>query len=228
LPINESVGWRVCALGNYEVNEITILQQLIKPQDICVDIGANAGLYAVLMAKAACHGRVMAFEPVPLYKHILNLNIALNNLSNVVLHDYALSDSIGEIEMSVSKDGSYSSMKSTGRKEEARKIFIHTHTLDELFVPSNTAANIIKIDVEGAELLVLRGGSRLLASPQLRPRALLVELSEVNQAAYEYAPQDAVDFMKQYGYTVYSPTRKGIRKGWPVDKGSEEALFLLD
>ena len=69
-------------------------------------------------------------------------------------------------------------------------------TLDEMFANPRRPTDVIKIDVEGAELLVLRGASRLLSDAHLRPRAILAELNPTNQRTYGSAPDELVAFVR--------------------------------
>ena len=89
---NESVGWRLIGAREYEDWEMDSLAELIRPDDICIDVGANVGLYTVFMARHAISGSVIAFEPVPLNRDLLNLNVRLNQLSNVEVRGSVVCD----------------------------------------------------------------------------------------------------------------------------------------
>ncbi len=86
----------------------------------------------------------------------------------------------------------------------------------------------MKIDAEGAELLVLKGGHVLLSTPELRPRAVLVELAALNQLTYGYRPENVIEYMKEHGYNVYSVTPTGTKRGWSSEDSSVDALFLAE
>lgn len=222
---NEDVGWRLLYFKEYERDEIEVLEHLIREDDTCVDVGANIGIFSVFMARKAFRGKTLAFEPVPLNLSVLGVNLELNSTSNVSVHGLVVSDSTGLVRFSVSEDAAYSSMRSVQAKPETEVLKAQSDTLDNLFAEKGQRADVVKIDVEGAELLVLKGGERLLRTPGLRPRALLVELSAENQAIYGYSPGDVISYMETLDYDTYSITSKGLEKGWP-SQGATNALFL--
>lgn len=225
---NEDVGWRIIAQRDYEWNEIQCFQRLIRKDDVCVDAGANIGIYSVFMAEKAHKGRIISFEPVTINQRILALNAALNGLTNVEVRDSLLSDVAGTVEFSVSEDSAYSSIRPTNRKKEARTLRVQADTLDDLFAERGQRVDVIKIDVEGAELLVLKGGEKLLSTPELRPRVLLVELASDNQAVYNYRPEEVTEYLRGLGYSVFSIVNGDFDEGWSREKGSIEAVFLLE
>lgn len=223
---NEDVGWRIIAEKDYEDQDIECFLGLVREDDICVDIGGNIGIYTVLMSSRARKGQILTFEPVAINRSLLSLNIELNNITNAKVYDLALSNSTSPIQFSVSEDAAYSSIRPTGRKEEATSVTVPSDTLDNLFASKGRGVNIMKIDVEGAELLVLQGGAQLLADRNLRPRAILVEVNPVNQTPYGYTPEDVLRFMEQFDYQPFSITDDGVKRGWPHGRASEDVLFL--
>jgi len=225
---NEDVGWRLMTRKTYEENEIQILEELIKKKDVCLDIGGNIGIYSIFMAKKAFQGKVIAFEPIPINRNIIALNASLNEIKNIEIRDCVLSDISGSIEFSISEDSAYSSLKATNRKEEAYSFVVQSKTLDELFTKENKKVDIVKIDVEGAELLVLKGGKGLFSDINLRPRILLLELSSKNAATYGYKPESVIEHMASLGYTAYSIMNFSVKKGWPCKGCSENVLFLSE
>lgn len=136
--------------------------------DTLHDIGANFGLYAVLMARAHPALRVEAYEPVARTRAKLARNLALNGLTDRVrLHAVALSDTAGEATIAIDPRSSGLSTLASAAPEAARRAYAASETvptarLDDLTeVAGRTIA--LKIDVEGHEPAVLRGASRLLA-----------------------------------------------------------------
>lgn len=222
---NEDIGYNLLSFKDYEKSEVTILEELIRKDDVCVDVGANIGIYTVFMARKADEGQTIAFEPVPFNRSILAVNLELNGIANVQVRECVLSNAIEEVKFSVSEDAAYSSLRPTGAKKEVSSLSVHADTLDNLFAKREQRVDVLKIDVEGAELLVLKGGERLLSTSELRPRALLVELGPRNQSNYGYQPKDIIAYMERLGYVVYSATNKGFEKGWPL-VGKGNALFL--
>lgn len=224
--LNEAVGWQVVSDGTYEPHELNALKSLICSDAVCLDVGANIGMYAISFAALVPNGRVVAIEPDRLNLAMLRLNIELNGFNNVEVLPLVLSDVVGSLQFSVSSDGAFSSLKDTGRKPIARTITVESSTIDRLMEEGIfSAVNICKIDVEGAELLVLRGAKTLLRDRSLQPAALLVECNAVNQRAYGYNPRDILDLMNSWNYDANSVTEGGIVRGWPAPTGGEYVLF---
>jgi len=223
---NEDVGWRLISVGKYEATEISVLEELICENDVCVDIGANIGIYSVFFALKAYGGQVIAFEPVELNRKLLELNLVLNGIDNVRIEQSVISDCNGKIKFSVSNDASYSSIISTGRMKESEVIEVDSKTLDNQFYLLRKKIDVLKIDVEGAELLVLRGGKNLLSDVTLRPKVIIVEVNKENQSVYGYNPIDVIDYMEEFGYNTYSLKSNGKFPGWSPDEAIEDVIFL--
>lgn len=226
VPVHEDIGWRLRVHREYEVDSISCLEKLINKRDVCIDVGANVGIYSLFMAQKACNGKVIAFEPLSLNRHMLCINAALNRIENIDVRDSVLSDKPGVVEFSVSEDAAYSSMRPTGRKKEISSLKVQASSIDEIYAEGGQRVNVIKVDAEGAELLVLQGAEKLLSTPHLRPRVLLVELNAQNQAPYNYGPEDVLMYMKNLGYSANSVSNKGPISGWSSASSAEEALFL--
>lgn len=223
---SEDVGWRLICDGSYEALELSWAESFIQPGDTCIDVGGNIGVYSIVFGRRTGNtGEVYVFEPVPLNIKILEANCALNGIDNIHVIDAVVSDKDGTLSFSISEDAAYSSIRPTGRKEVSGSIIKKSITLDSYFIGKSDHIGIVKIDTEGAELLVLKGAKNILTGIH-RPRALLVELDEVNQKPFGYKPSDVIHYMNTCGYSVFSITDKGIEDGWPLSRCSEDALFL--
>jgi FkbM family methyltransferase len=225
VPANGDIGWRLISRRGFEDSQIANLERLIAEEDLCLDVGGNIGIYTVFMASKATRGKVVTFEPVRLNRNVLEINVALNGLQNVEIMDLALSDSPGFVQFAVAKDGAYSSILATGRGEGAVKVLVETTTLDEMFASKGKRVDVIKMDVEGAELLVLKGGRNLLSHPGLRPKALLVEISEQNFRLYGYAAKDIFEYMESLGYRHRFVGDPGLRAIFGRTSSDANAVF---
>lgn len=134
-------------------------EEVLAPGDVLVDIGANIGYFARIGAKLVGEqGTVHAFEPMPEALRVLKENI--KGIPNIQLHEVALSAEQGTGEFSVNKHGDTSSL---GRHPGAlRTIRVSIDTLNNVLQTANRI-DVIKIDVEGYELEVLRGAKKVLA-----------------------------------------------------------------
>lgn len=171
-----------CWLGTYERGTQQRLQRLIRPGDVVYDIGANAGYFTLLAARlVGTDGAVVAFEPSRVNIALLQRHLRLNGVGNVTVIDAAAADADGTIEF-VATDGlatGHLTGAYVGSAPVADGIASAVTLVQAVKVDSLVAAgrmrppNVMKIDVEGAELSVLEGARQTLLS--YRPR-LIVEL----------------------------------------------------
>lgn len=142
-------------------------------EGMCVfDVGANIGYYTLLAARAAGpSGRVYAFEPEPRNFGLLTRNIAENGLSNVRLVNAAVSDRAGHVRLHLddANFGAHSFEAGSVRTSSGRSVEVETVCLDSFADEARAfeAGVLVKVDVQGAEALVVEGGRRLLALPRI-------------------------------------------------------------
>jgi len=156
----------VYTLGIYEPQIICLLRAAVKPGDFCIDVGAHLGYLTLVLSRMVGHsGRVVSFEPVPENFRALQENIRLNKATNVDLHNTAISDSSGAISIACVAQQTFSwtpSAVSQNSADNLNTIICNSVTLDDFLAGTPRIPRLIKIDVEGAELLVLRGAIRIL------------------------------------------------------------------
>lgn len=175
---NEVVGQLILA-GDYEDQDIRHIMAKIKPNDVFLDVGANVGLFSLMLASEFPTISVHAFEPIPINVALVNLSKLLNGMENIHLNQTCVGDRDGEIEFSVSSDSAFSSIIDTGRVSESMRIKSKIIKLDSYILKQQiTHVDIIKIDVEGAEKLVLLGAEKLLSD--MKPRLIMMELYDPN------------------------------------------------
>jgi len=144
-----------------------------KRGDVVIDIGAHHGIYAIKAAKQGA--RVMAFEPNPSNFELLSLNIAANCLTNVEAVNIAISDTNGAITLFMHRNSSCSTTvkeilrpEEYGRLHHGRTVEVSCRTLESACAGIDLSGGLIKIDVEAAELAVIRGAGRILSTPGIR------------------------------------------------------------
>ena len=137
--------------------------RLVRPGDCIIDIGANVGYYTMVAAKlVGPKGCVHAFEASPHNFPWLQTNAALNPVAKIHVHAQAVTDRDGEIEFytaSADRTG-YSSIRNLG-DQTGSVAKVPTIALDSM-LDDLPATRLVKIDVEGAELLVFKGMQRLI------------------------------------------------------------------
>ena len=191
-----------CWLGSYESRKQKVFEALITPGSVVFDIGANVGFYTLLASVlVGGSGRVYAFEPVQRNLRYLRRHISLNHLNNVTVIDSAVSDVTGRARFSVSGSSAIGSLSEQGEIEVA------TLALDDLDASEyERARSHLKIDVEGAELKVLRGAEVFLRT--WRPSILLAT----------HGPDvhlDCCRFLLGIGYNIRSVD------GQPIERTNE-------
>jgi len=207
------------ALGVYEYRKTKLFYDLIREGMTILDIGAGRGNYSVLFAKLMHDkGRVLAFEPEPDQCLWIKKNIQANNYKCVALHQYALSDKEGSATFYPGHGlGSLVSPPSWRIPDELQKgpITVKTRTLDNVLNEEHIKdVHIIKMDVEGGDLLVLRGAERTLQSNNV---SLLMDVDVFSNAERK----ELFNLLNYCGFEIY---RIG-RELKPINKANELFLF---
>jgi FkbM family methyltransferase len=150
--------------GLYEPAETSLIQKILRPNMTFVDVGANIGWYTLLAAsKVGVKGRVISFEPEPLNNALLKQSIALNNFQNVILMQKCLSNCNGTTKLYLAGQnfGAHSIVRQTSTRPT--DIDVETQKLDDVLTEIGiNNVDILKIDVEGAEALVLEGSQQTI------------------------------------------------------------------
>lgn len=162
----KGLRWKVgssnhgCWLGTYELEEQVFFTRVVRPGMVVWDVGANAGVYTMLFSRLVAEsGAVMAFEPLPSNCDNLISHIRVNDLSNVTVFSVAVSDRKGMNGFSIASSNSMGAI--TGKSSS---LMVSTIPLDSLVVEEKYAVpDLIKVDVEGAEGLVLDGSREILS-----------------------------------------------------------------
>jgi FkbM family methyltransferase len=139
-----------------ERDQLSRAAALVRPEDICFDVGANVGLYTLLLAPR-CR-RVVAFEPVPRNLRYLHRHVELNRLENVTIAPLAVTDREGLASFAPGDNCAVGHVDESGTQPVA------TVSIDGFVAQYGLAPSFIKMDVEGAEVLVLRGAERTLTA----------------------------------------------------------------
>ncbi len=198
-------------LGYYEKETVSFLKKIILTGDVFYDIGANIGYYSLLFSVlAGPTGRIHAFEPSVREFSFLTENVHINRLVNVYLNQLAVADVCGIMEISVLENPAYGAYNTLGipthedianlpfRKETIRSI-----TLDDYYSLYNARMpSIVKVDVEGAELCVLKGGKKLLSRDD--SPLLVLEICPSTLMGLGVEPGQIIELVKDYGYHLYS------------------------
>jgi FkbM family methyltransferase len=201
--ISSMIYWR----GHHSLAIVRFLRDYLRPQMTFVDAGANIGEITLVAAKRLHEGKVLAFEPMPKAFARLSHNVRLNELRNVALFNVGLFDRSGRLPLYVKRDLPYGtcndgvpSLFSGGSDREAATIPLRTFDAMAFAIGLNRL-DVMKIDVEGAELMVLRGACGAIA--RFRP-VVIIEISESNYRKAGYSANDLLAFFSERDYNVRS------------------------
>lgn len=193
--------WSIYYTNDYESECTALLRELLNPGDTVLDVGANIGWYSTLCALLTGEaGSVFAFEPVPSNFDALTENIRLNAMEkSISAHRVAVGDENGEIEVhSFPHQVGADSLSTLGRDNYSisRAPMV---ALDDFLAQSKIdAVHCVKCDVEGAELMVLRGGKQLFSSDNAP--MVLIELNDETGAYFGFDRAQVLEVLKSYGY----------------------------
>ena len=181
-------GVHSCWIGTYEFDKQRAFAEVTGRGATVLDLGSNVGFYTLLAAElVGCSGHVYAFEPVQRNIEFLRRHIALNKLTNVTVIEAAICELTGRRRFQFHESAAMGHLSDDGQTE------VNTVTLDDFVFRWGATPNSIKIDVEGAELLVLQGAREMLS--QHRPAVLL--------ATHSHALRDqCLDLIAEHGYLV--------------------------
>ena len=157
--------------SGYEDYEAEVVEAFVRPSMLVVDIGANVGVYTLLLGKLVGQdGQVFAFEPEPKNFALLRRNIEQNGYTNITPVPKAISNRRGRLRLHRDKVnlGAHSIAKAN-LLDATDSVEVDTLTLDEFVasVPGDKSVDFIKMDVQGAEGLVVEGAEKTLKAPNV-------------------------------------------------------------
>ena len=182
-----------CWIGLYEWEKARLLARTLKPGMVFFDVGANVGYFTLLASRlVGPTGRIFAFEPLRRNLTYLRRHIAMHNLENVTVVEVAVSDSEG---FATFDPGSNAS---SGRLSQQGSVHVQTVSLDkEISAGRLPVPDILKIDVEGAEVQVLDGLKKTLETA--RPKVCL-DIHSFLGPSFVHLDRDCKDIMAEHGY----------------------------
>jgi len=199
-------------VGLAEFEEMAFLLHFLRNGDWFVDVGANIGAYTVL-ASACAGARSISIEALPATFGKLMRNVAINGIADrVEAHNCALGARPGELSFSAGLDTmNHVVMDGSG------DVVVPVRTLDELCGERIPA--LIKVDVEGYETEVVRGGGRILSDPD--QLAVIMELNGLG-SRYGFDDKSLHERMLDYGYcsVSYDPFGRELIEVSPCWKGN--------
>ena len=190
--------------------------KFILPTDTIIDGGANQGIFSLAFASLSQKIKIFSVEPFKYCHKILKENLKMNLFKNVTIIPKVLSNKIASHQLDYSKSNvSASIVRDFGGE---KTLTIASTTIDEIASKYQLKKiDLIKLDIEGAELAALKGGSRSIK--KFIPKIVL----ECNN--YEY--KKIYKFLKKFKYTSYLLTKNGFVKKINSITKSEANIFFL-
>lgn len=201
LDLTDAEQAKIYFYGHYhERYEAQLVQQLLDVDEVFWDIGAHVGYFSLVAAiTLKGTGQIVAFEPGSIAYARLAENVALNPFTNIRICRLAVSDGAGEAVLYLAGEtaDSSASLYPQGQDQDRREV-CRTVPLDQFLLEEGLRRpDLMKIDVEGAELAVLQGAAKMLAASQ---PLLLIEMEEKNLQAAGTTKGAIQHFLTAYGY----------------------------
>ena len=186
-----------CWLGSYEYPIRKAYERYVGLGSIVLDIGAHVGYYTLLASKlVGPDGHVYAFEPLPENVKYLHRHLELNRISNVTLFEGAVSDKSGEAMFR------FGPSRSMGKLADSGDTMVKLYRLDDLVQDGIIKPpHFLKIDVEGAERLVLEGANQLISDHK---PTMILETHGLD------VHRSCLSILKAYGYRIELITGQDI------------------
>ncbi len=194
--------------GQWFEKEVEFCRQLLQPGMIVIDVGANVGVYTFLAARCVGPaGRVYAIEPTPNCMACLKSTIVDNQLESCVVPiEAAVGSQLGQVFLVFQAASVFNQIVTDKAAVDGRRAqAVAQLTLDHLWACEHEPqVDLLKIDVEGAELKVLEGAEQLLR--QLEPIVMFE-----NRQGIKISGAESVKFLATLGYQFYSYEREWAR-----------------
>lgn len=202
LTLKDWVQYNIFIYGQYEPNESKLIKKICTNTTVMFDIGANVGYFSMIAASSNTKNLVFAFEPVKKNFDRARYNFDLNKLSNIKIFKNVVSNNNDVVNINIGNERNWG-MSSvvqhdflSGEKEEVKSI-----VLDDFIKEQGVKKlDIVKIDVEGFELNVLKGMDNTIK--ELKPK-ILIEILDKNLNSNGNSAEDIYSLLWSYGYKSY-------------------------
>jgi FkbM family methyltransferase len=189
--------------GMFEPETVHAFAALLSPGMTVLDIGANVDLFTLVAAhRVKPTGSFHSFEPTPeLAAHIVR-NLELNGLENVIVSQSAVNDTSGHAMLHLVEADDPGENSIVNPSPDARTLEVATVTLDEYIAEHNVGrVDVIKIDIEGAEMPALLGAAELLSRDE--SPVLVLEFHPSTLAYGGRCPDDMLGLLASHGYAFF-------------------------
>jgi FkbM family methyltransferase len=189
--------------GIHEWEELQFCLRFLRPGDHFVDVGANVGVFSALVGTRLPGLTITAVEPFPPVREELERNLALNGIQARVVGS-ALSDEQGESTFDVLDRDALNRLAPSGGADRAgagTSITVPVTTLDDIVAGKRPA--LMKVDVEGAELMVFKGATKVLHAGRDGDGPVILFEHNGYCAHFGITPADIRRYLNEAGYTIH-------------------------
>lgn len=208
-PKDSLVFRMACMNDTYEKPMLSLLHDLAEPGTTIFDVGTNIGLMSVALLQVCPECRVVSFEPSPnSLKYLQKTYAASSQKARWTLVPKACGTEPGRatFHLAAEADAAYEGLRDTGRGSGAGTVEVEISTLDaEWRALGCPQVSVIKIDVEGAETMVLGGAAELIRACQ---PAILLEWNPANLVAYDVEADSLLVRAEAMGYQVFDGSNR--------------------
>jgi FkbM family methyltransferase len=195
---NDYIGRMVTFFGDLDPSVTDFILKNVAKGDVVIDVGANLGVITLPAAtKVAPPGKVISIEPNENVSKALEMSVRKNNFSNVEIIQKGLSDYSGEARLSVPSN-SYGQAKLSSDGCQTCEVM----QLDDLSIYPHRFVRILKIDVEGHESRVLKGGRKFIKNSMVD-----IIIFESHKIKDEFSQREEVALLKELGYKIFELRR---------------------
>ncbi|MFZ5595896.1 MAG: FkbM family methyltransferase [Bacillota bacterium] len=218
--IDKSIIGAIKSSGTYEPHMLSLISELLPKGGVFVDVGANIGVLSIFAGLLlGDNGSVLSIEASPTNCMYLRENIRLNNCRIITAVNMGVWDCAAELTLSYVPEVAGCSFFSTTDVQEGIPEKVRCDTLDAILKQQGChRVDLIKIDVEGAEIKALNGGREVFA--KMRPRLLLEINLQTLQRFFDATLRDIYEAVSQYGYCIKLIHENGL----PEEIGGYDAL----
>jgi FkbM family methyltransferase len=162
-PSDTVIAQHLAETGCFEPFETKLVQDVVRPGSVVIDVGANIGYYTLQFAKlVGAKGHVYAFEPDPSNFRLLSKNVAVNGYANVTCIQKAVSDCNGTTRLFKNEHNRGDHRIYAAGSERRNAVEVETIRLDDFVEEIDQPIDLLKFDIQGAEAIAFAGMTRLL------------------------------------------------------------------
>jgi len=185
--------------GSYEEETTKLFSEILKEEMTVLDLGANIGYYSLLAGKQIGEkGKVFAFEPWHESFSLLQKNIEVNGFKNIIPVAKAVSNQCGRQKLFLASDPGQHSL---GGDANCESVEVDVTSVDEFVREQNISVDLVKMDVEGAEMSVLEGMAETISkNPHIR---IITEFVPGHLELNNCSPSAFLEKLFSYGFKLY-------------------------